>query len=148
MRRPLHILAVSAFVFTLLGSEGWRLVPAASSAEPVRPVQATIRDRGAGGVTVTATWQGFRDGAVAFRLSLDTHSVDLSGFDVLAHVGLRAGAGAELRPLRWEEERSSSHHRTGVLYFPVPNPLPDRLALVVRDLAGVAERVLAFEFGN
>ncbi|MCS7235706.1 MAG: hypothetical protein RMM30_07000, partial [Armatimonadota bacterium] len=101
-----------------------------------------------GGVTVTATWEGVRDGAVVLRLSLDTHSVDLSGFDVLANTVLRDEDGRELRPLRWQEERSSSHHRTGVVYFSAPNRRPDRLALVVRNLAGVAERVLVFEFAR
>jgi hypothetical protein len=99
-------------------------------------------------VTVTATWQGVRDGAVVFRLSLDTHSVDLSGFDVLANTALRDEEGQEARPLRWQEERSSSHHRTGVVYFPAPDLRRRRLALVVRNLAGVPERVLVFEFAR
>ncbi|MCS7234361.1 MAG: hypothetical protein RMM30_00005, partial [Armatimonadota bacterium] len=59
-----------------------------AGAQTWQPLQPTVRDRGPGGVTVTATWEGVRDGAVVLRLSLDTHSVDLSGFDVLANTVL------------------------------------------------------------
>lgn len=116
------------------------------SAEVPQPVQTAVRDRGAGGVTVSATWLGVRDDRLAFRLSLDTHSVDLSGFDVLANTALRAGSGQELRPVRWQEERTSSHHRAGVVYFPLPRSLQGGLVVVVRNLAGVDERELMFEF--
>lgn len=118
----------------------------ASSAEVPQPVQTAVRDRGAGGVTVSAAWLGIREDRLAFRLSFDTHSVDLSGFDVPANTALRAGPGQELRPVRWQEERSSSHHRAGVLYFPLPRNVQGRLVVVVRNLAGVDERELLFEF--
>ena len=118
----------------------------APSADAPQPTQATVRDRGAGAVTVTATWLGVQEERLAVRLALDTHSVDLSGFDVLANTVLRDGSGQELRAVRWQEERASSHHRTGIVFFPFPKSLQPRLAGGVRNLAGVEERVLVFEF--
>ncbi|MDQ7801956.1 MAG: hypothetical protein QN148_07860 [Armatimonadota bacterium] len=115
-------------------------------AEVWQPVQLTVRDRGEGRVTVTATWQGVREGSLVLRVAFDTHSVDLSGFDVASNTVLRDEAGRELRPLRWQEEQSSSHHRSGLLVFAAPPAPPGRLLLVVRNLAGVPERVLVFEF--
>ena len=118
----------------------------ALSSDAPQPTQATVRDRGADAVTVTATWLGVQEDRLAVRLALDTHSVDLSGFDVLANTVLRDGSGQELRAVRWQEERASSHHRTGTLFFPIPKSFQPRLAVVVRNLAGVEERVLVFEF--
>ncbi|MDR5689339.1 MAG: hypothetical protein QN213_06835 [Armatimonadota bacterium] len=115
-------------------------------AEVWQPVQLTVRDRGEGRVTVTATWQGVREGTLVLRVAFDTHSVDLSGFDVASNTVLRDEAGRELRLLRWQEEQGSSHHRRGLLVFAAPPAPPGRLLLVVRNLAGVPERVLAFEF--
>jgi hypothetical protein len=118
----------------------------ALSSDAPQPTQATVRDRGAGGVTVTATWLGVQEDRLAVRLALDTHSVDLSGFDVLANTVLRDGSGQEWRAVRWQEERASSQHRTGVVFFPFPKSLGPWLAVVVRNLAGVEERVLVFDF--
>jgi hypothetical protein len=114
-------------------------------AQKLRPANATVRDGGAGGVTVGATWVGIRDRELLFRLTLDTHSVDLSRFDVAANTRLRDASGRELQAAGWEDERRDSHHRAGTLRFPAPDNLSGQISLVVRDLAGVPERVLSFE---
>ncbi len=139
--RPFPVWVAAVAVVLGLGALG-------ALAESWKPVRPSVRDRGAGGVTVTATWQGVEGGALVVRLSLDTHSVDLTGFDVAGSTVLRTEGGRELRPLRWEEEPGSSHHRRGLLYFPAPPSPPSWLQLVVRNLAGVPERVLVFEFGS
>lgn len=120
-----------------------------TSPDPGRPIRSTVRDSGAGGVTVEATWLGSQeDGGLAFKVALDTHSVDLSRFDVVENVLLRDGAGRELRASDWRDERRDSHHRAGTLRFPALPPGSDRsrVTLVVQDLAGIAERTLIFEF--
>lgn len=115
------------------------------SAQKLRPANATVRDGGAGGVTVGATWVGIQDRELVFRLTLDTHSVDLSRFDVAANTTLRDASGREFQAAGWEDERRDSHHRAGTLRFPAPDNLSGQVALVVRNLAGVPERVLSFE---
>ncbi len=120
-----------------------------SAAGVARPIKSTVRDGGAGGVTVEATWLGQQaDGTVAVELTLDTHSVDLSSFDVAANVALRDEGGSELAASDWQDERRNSHHRSGVVRFPAlpPGSNRERVTLVVRNLAGVAERTLSFEF--
>ncbi len=123
--------------------------PAGSAASPTGPARTTVRDGGAGGVTVEATWLGVQDdGAVAVKLALDTHSVDLAKFDVATNVALRDDGGRELAASDWQDERRDSHHRSGTVRFPAA-PLDRggrRVTLVVRNLAGVAERTLTFEF--
>lgn len=142
MPRAFGFLSLVAAAF-LLAVAGVAQGAAAPDLPP--PVQAAVRDGGAGGVTVSATWLGAREDRLAIRLSFDTHSVDLSRFDVLANTVLRDGSGRELRPVRWQEEPGSSHHRSGVLYFPIPDNLQGQLVILVRNLAGVKSRELAFE---
>lgn len=120
---------------------------APSSSELARPIKSTVRDSGAGGVTVEATWLGVQDdGRLAFRVALDTHSVDLAKFDLVTNAALRDDSARELAPSDWRDERRDSHHRSGVVRFPAPpGGTSARLTLVVRNLAGVAERTLTFE---
>lgn len=120
-----------------------------ASADPARPIRSTVRDSGAGGVTVEATWLGSQEnGRLAFKVTLDTHSVDLSAFDVVENILLRDGAGRELRASDWRDERRDSHHRAGTVRFPALPPGSDRsrVTLVVANLAGITERALTFEF--
>lgn len=124
-------------------------LPTSPSTSLTRPIKATVRDGGAGGVTVEATWLGRQeDGGLAFKVALDTHSVDLSGFDAVANVVLRDDKGRELPVSNWQDERQDSHHRAGIARFPALPPGSDggRVTLVVRNLAGVSERALTFEF--
>lgn len=123
--------------------------PASSAARLPMPIRSTLRDSGAGGVTVEATWLGRQDdGGLAFRVTFDTHSVDLSRFDVAVNLVLHDERGQELRASGWQDERRDSHHRAGIVRFPgLPSGgAASRVTLVVHNLAGVAERALIFEF--
>lgn len=100
-------------------------------------------------MTVEATWLGSQeDGGLAFKVALDTRSVDLSTFDVVENVLLRDGAGREVRASGWRDERRDGHHRSGTVRFPAVSPDSDgsRVTLVVGNLAGIVERTLTFEF--
>jgi len=109
-----------------------------------------VRDSGAGGVTVQATWLGSRDGVLAFKVAMDTHSGNLMTFDAAANIVLRDSDGREVKAVAWRDESTDSHHRSGVVSFPASALGPDasRAMLIVRNLAGVSERPLTFEFGR
>lgn len=144
----LAILVAFSFVAVGCGPTARPAAEAPSPAAPTgapQPARTTVRDQGAAGVTVTATWVGIQENQLVFRLAFDTHSVDLSRFDVAANVALRDDSGRELSPAGWEDERRDSHHRAGTLRFPAPDGPSRRISLVVRNLAGISERVLTFE---
>lgn len=98
-----------------------------------------------GNVTVAATWQGLAGGPV-FDVVLDTHSVDLDGIDLLQLAVLRVD-GIEVQPVSWDAPKGG-HHRVGTLAFPETSTDGRTLIgvdttsveLVIRDVAGVAER--------
>ena len=137
--------------------------PGAASASPgagetTPAAEFTQKDDGAGGVTVEVTLMTADEARseglevapadpaneLVFRVKLDTHSVDLSGYDLTATSVLRDSQGGESAPLRWEAGDESQHHREGFLIFERP-PTAGARQLVILGLAGVPERVFRWE---
>ncbi len=94
-----------------------------------------------GGVTVDVTFLKDRADAAAFKVVLDTHSVNLDGYRFEEIVCLRDGRGGELAPAAVEGAKGSGHHREAIVRFAWPDPRPASLELVVKGVAGVPERV-------
>ena len=84
---------------------------------------------------------------------MDTHAVDLDGYDLRLLVALRTDQGREVRPSGWDAPKGG-HHRQGTLTFPTTttdgSPLlePDThtIELVIRDVGGVSERIFQWTF--
>lgn len=131
--------------------------------------EAYIRtDKGEGEVLVDVTYappeyfalideekEGEKLGAgrkILFLVQFETHSVDLSAYDLTKLSSLRIDGGKALVPEGWVSISDDSHHRAGVLRFPgtgsdgvpVITPQTNSLRLVIRDIAGVEVR--AFEW--
>jgi hypothetical protein len=101
-----------------------------------------------GQVTIKATWQGPGAGLI-FDVVMDTHAVDLDGYDLAQLAALRIDGAREIHPASWDAPKGG-HHRQGKLTFPSTvgdgSPLitadTRTIELVIRDVAGVPERVL------
>lgn len=97
-------------------------------------------------VTVAVTWDGPAAGA-RFRVALDTHAVDLDGYDLRQLAVLRTDRGVVVQPSGWDAP-TGGHHRSGTLTFPAAAPDgrpvigPDTrsLELEIRDGDGVPAR--------
>ena len=140
-----RLLAIAGLVVTLAlvlagcGSAG-------SNGSAGKQSSATRTSEG-GGVTVAATWKGRNAGPV-FEVAMDTHSVDLDGYDLRKLAALRTDGGDEVRPSGAWDAPKGGHHREGTLTFPQRSPDgsrvigPDtrRIQLVIRDVADVPER--------
>jgi hypothetical protein len=124
-------------------------------AAPVAPTPASDPTPVAGGgrtqvvdggqVTVRVSWAGPSAGPV-FDVTVDTHAVDLDGYDLTGLATLRLGDGRQVAPTSWEAPRGG-HHRIGKLAFPAATADgkavlagPGSVELVIRDIAGVPER--------
>ena len=70
---------------------------------------------------------------------MNTRSVELDG-DLIAIAALRTTAGEDLAPVKWDGP-TGGHHVSGVLSFPRPASLNRSLALILRGIADVPERV-------
>ncbi|MBE0607853.1 MAG: hypothetical protein IH609_00595 [Dehalococcoidia bacterium] len=102
------------------------------------------RTSDAGSVTVDLTWDG-REAGLVFTVAMDTHSVDLDGFDLVKLALLRTDLGVEVVPVEWDAG-PGGHHREGKLSFPAAvdgRPLLGEsvrgFTVIVRDIA-VPER--------
>ena len=99
-----------------------------------------------GQVTIKVTWQGRSAGPV-FNVAMDTHAVDLDGYDLRQLAVLRTDRRQEIQPTRWDAP-TGGHHRSGTLSFPTTladgTPLigsnTRSFELVIRNVAGVPER--------
>lgn len=99
-----------------------------------------------GGVTIKVTYlnpQGTED--ARFDIALDTHSVNLDAYDLKTVSLLRDEAGNTYQPTRIEN-KGSGHHRQIVLVFPKPSGEVRKLELVIKDIAGVKERLFRWDF--
>lgn len=80
------------------------------------------------------------NGTVRFKVTLETHAVELDGYKFDEIVALRAG-GKEYKA-RVKSQEGSGHHRSAVIEF--DNPKAEELELIIKDVAGVKERVFKF----
>jgi hypothetical protein len=128
-------------------------VSAGTGAAPSDSGSVTKQNQG-GNVTVAVTWKNPSDatGSLTFSVVMDTHSVNLDGYDLSQLAVLRNERGQEVKAERWDAP-SGGHHRSGTLAFPGKDgsgtPIlgsgSKAVELVIRDVAGVNERVLRWE---
>ncbi len=151
MRALLAALGVGLAMFGLVLLAGrWGTGTGAGAATGPTLLQ---RDRGEGGVEVEVLYvtpeylrtsndralQKYEpDRNTVFVVAMNTHTVDLSGYDMLKISELVAG-GKRYAPVRWQSSSDSSHHRSGVLIFPKAQP-PFPVELLIKAIAGVPVR--------
>jgi hypothetical protein len=103
------------------------------------------RTHSGGGVTVKVTYLNAQgtDGP-RFQVVLDTHSVNLDGYDLKSLSSLREETGKTYEVTK-TENKGSGHHREITIVFSKPSPEAKRLELVIKDVAGVKERTFRWE---
>jgi hypothetical protein len=97
------------------------------------------QERSEGGVTVKISLEGKGD-TITVKVALDTHTVGLDKYKFAEIIVLRSG-GREYRG-RVKSEKGSGHHREADIEF--ENPKTKEITVVVKDVAGVKERVFKF----
>ncbi len=134
--RPTAVLLLGGlFVVGLVGSG------AAWGAE----APGLTRTHSGGGVTVAVTYLNPQSAEGArFQVVLDTHSVNLDGYDLTQLSSLRDDAGRTYEA-SGVENTGSGHHRTITLLFPKPAPAATALELTLRDVAGIPERLFQWQ---
>ena len=99
----------------------------------------------AGAVTIAVSW--LATASPAARVVMDTHSVDLDGFDLKTLARVRLDGGPWTAPSSWDAAKGG-HHREGTLTFgSLDRRAVDAAALIeleVRDVAAPS-RILRWE---
>ncbi len=149
-QRAIHFTGILGLILgaaVVLTACGKTATPATaqSGAASTSASAATQKSEG-GQVTVAVTWQGPTAGPT-FRVAMDTHAVNLDGYDLAQLAVLRTDQGMTVQPSGWDAPKGG-HHREGTLTFPangtngspVIGPATRTLELVIRDIAGVPQR--------
>ena len=99
-------------------------------------------------VKVKVTPQKIRfDEPVQFKITFDTHSVDLS-FDPAAISTLKLDNNLVIRPEEWDGAGPGGHHRSGILIFKSIPKETKLLKLTLRNVAGVPERTFVWNLAS
>ena len=136
MRRILWVSGAILGVLSVLGASGSADAIAAPSLAAPQQVDGN-------GVTVIATRLYEQAGGTAIQLTLDTYFVNLVRYDFEDLATLRDDTG-KTYPVTSVERIGSSlkpHFRQAVLRFPAVAPEAKTIELIVKDVAGVKERV-------
>jgi len=148
LARGIALATLAVIVRVALGFWNTRSPAQPADTAPAAAVSGAVTQTNEGGqVTIKATWQGPGAGPI-FDVVLDTHAVDLDGYDLTQLALLRIDGAREIRPTGWDAPKGG-HHRAGTLTFPATAAdgsaliVPDTrtIELVIRDIAGVPERV-------
>ena len=122
--------------------------PPTSDGPNAQPTNGLVQSNTGGSVTIDVEWIKAKDGYLVFNLAMNTHSVDLDQYDLGELAVLYDDAGNEYNPVSWDSA-AGGHHRQGTLTFPLPGSLSQGTAtyveVVIRDVAGINERVLKWE---
>ena len=107
--------------------------------------QLAPRQSVADGVTVVVTPMVVAPGERVwqFRVALNTHSRDLSE-DLMQVAVLADGRGGQSRALAWDGDKPGGHHRSGILKFRAPSPMPDSVEVRIARPGEVAPRVFSW----
>ena len=97
-----------------------------------------------GGVAVKVTYLAHASDDLRFSVAMDTHSVNLDGYDLKALSFVRDDSGAVIQPVEIKN-KGGGHHREVILVF--PRALGDWkwLEVVIKDVAAVKERTFRWE---
>ncbi|MBW2149138.1 MAG: hypothetical protein JRG73_11815 [Deltaproteobacteria bacterium] len=88
-----------------------------------------------------------------FEIRMNTHSVNLDSFKLEELALLSNDVGDQARPVKLDNPAGGGHHRSGILRFPAQTLDGKNLIrggvnsieLVIRDVAGVPERIFRWE---
>ncbi len=110
-----------------------------------------------GGVAVEIQFDEVTDkGELAFRVKMTDHSSSLEFYKLEQTSSLINNHGAEVSASRWRPTSPDRQHVIGKIYFPVKDPAgkpllghgAGKLALKIKDLGGIPERVFEWKVGS
>jgi hypothetical protein len=136
MRRALWLPLLNVAVAASLASGIGEAL--AASAGPTAKLNQQVAG---GGVTVIATLLQDQAEATAIKLALDTHAGSLDGYKFEAIATLRDDTGKAYPVEAVEKVSGGGHHREAILRFARVSSEAKTVELIVKDVAGVKERI-------
>ncbi|MBI4439337.1 hypothetical protein HY638_00005, partial [Candidatus Woesearchaeota archaeon] len=97
-----------------------------------------------GDVQIDISVEGISEGKLRLNIAANTHSVDLSQFDLKQITTLEYG-GKVIKPI--EAPVLSGHHSSGTLVFEAPEGM-DSAVVKIKGIPNVEERVFDIKIGS
>jgi hypothetical protein len=118
------------------------------AAPAVTPQAGEVQSNTGGAVTIDLDLLNKSGTVLTFQVAMNTHSVNLDGYDLSKLAVLRDDTGKEYKSTAWQSA-PGGHHRNGTLIFQMPNAVKQGSAryieVIIRDVAGIEERVFKWE---
>lgn len=110
------------------------------------PAGNMIRSSTEGAVTIDVEYLGYKDNLLSFNVAMNTHSVDLDGYDLVKLSELTDDRGNKYDAFFWDS-KPGGHHRSGVLTFfrSGSQAGPDELMLIIHNIAEIRDRTFIWE---
>lgn len=107
---------------------------------------STVKTNNEGPVTVTVEPISVseKEKVWIFKISLDTHSVNLDE-DLTELLVLADDVGNEYVPVAWKGDSAGGHHRSGTLSFKAFPDDTDYIELIMKNVGSIEERRFAWE---
>ena len=139
-KKKLQLLTVSLLAVLL----AVLLLSGCSSAATSTKPSSSVQSSSGGSVTVEAKLLGHEGDSLVFEIAMNTHSVDLDEYDLKELSVMRDDTGGEYMPIEWQAA-AGGHHRSGKLAFTHADRTAKTFELVIRNIAGIEERVLRWQ---
>lgn len=97
---------------------------------------------GQGDVAIELTPKSIENGKLIADIAANTHSVDLSKFD-LKQITMLEYSGKKIAPS--SAPKMSGHHNSGTLVFDVGSTEPENFRIVIKGIPNVEERVFEWK---
>lgn len=121
------------------------LIAVAARPSPALPGEERPQIVRGGGVAVILSRLSSEGDTLRFRIEMTTHMRDLDVYRFEEIARLRDATGKEPPPLAVERVMGGGHHRSAVLRFPTLGREVSAVEVVVRDVAGIPERVFRWD---
>ncbi|OGO22663.1 MAG: hypothetical protein A2Z28_00060 [Chloroflexi bacterium RBG_16_51_9] len=150
LRAGIFVLMIGAVLVTGCTSRSLPQVTNApeisTSSSSNSPTNGLIQSSNGGAVTIDVEWLGEKRGNLMLEVAMNTHSVDLDSYDLGKLALLSDDRGKQYLPASWDSQ-PGGHHRQGTLTFQAPDSEPKYFELIIRDVAGIKERIFRWELG-
>jgi hypothetical protein len=104
-----------------------------------------------GAVTVQATLlpEDSNRNRLVFEIAMNTHSVDLSQYDLTRLAEISFGEEEQNQNFEWESLNNDSHHIKGTLTWRKEiEEIPENLTLILKDIDQITSRIFSWDEEN
>lgn len=116
-----------------------------SNVEEIEDLLTKKDSQGAVTVQVSLLPEESNRNQLVFQIAMNTHSVDLSQYDLARLADISIGGEAQNQNFEWESLNNDSHHIMGILTWKEElEEIPENLTLIIKDIDQITSRTFSW----